>query len=111
MDWSCNKDSSSSEFSESFSENGNSFYSETSSKMNSDSNLLDEYYENDISRALSAAIDTQNSDNDDQWIQIANWASNIISKTIEFSPMNTPGLVDCGRKISIVFYIYLGKNS
>ena len=74
MNASCNKDSSSSEFSESFSENGNSFYSGTSSEMNSDYNLLDEYYENDFSRDLSATIDTQNSNNDDQWIQIANRA-------------------------------------
>ena len=90
MDASSSKDvSSSSEFSEILTESDESVYSETSSESDSDSYYSDEYYENDISRDLSAAVDTQNQNNDDQWIQIADQASDIIS----------------------IFYIYLGKNS
>ena len=45
MDASCSKDvSSSSEFSESFSESDESVYSETSSESDSDSYYSDEYY-------------------------------------------------------------------
>ena len=90
MDASSSKDvSSSSEFSKILTESDESVYSETSSESDSDSYYSDEYYENDISRDLSAAVDTQNQNNDDQWIQIADQASDIIS----------------------IFYIYLGKNS
>ena len=94
---SCNKDvsSSSSEFSKSFTESDESGYSETS-ETNSDSYHSYEYYENDISQDLSAAMDTQNQNNDDQWIQIANKASNIIPTAIDFSP----GPVDCVSKDS-----------
>ena len=90
MDASSSKDvSSSSEFSEILTESDESVYSETSSESDSDSYYSDEYQENNISRDLSAAVDTQNQNNDDQWIQIADQASDIIS----------------------IFYIYLGKNS
>ena len=41
-------------------------------------------------------MDTQNQNNDDQWIQIANKASNIIPTAIDFSP----GPVDCVSKDS-----------
>ena len=94
---SCNKDvsSSSSEFSKSFTESDESVYSETS-ETNSDFYHSYEYYENDISQDLSAAMDTQNQNNDDQWIQIANKASNIIPTAIDFSP----GPVDCVSKDS-----------
>ena len=95
MDASCSKDSSSSEFSESFSESDESVYSETPSEWGSDSYYSDEYCEIDISRDLSAAVDTQNQSNDDQWIQIADQASGIIPTAIDFSPINTPGPVDC----------------
>ena len=79
MDASCSKDvSSSSEFSKSFSESDASVYSETSSESDSDSYYSDGYYENDISLDLSAAVDTQNQNNEDQWIQIADQASDII---------------------------------
>ena len=44
-------------------ESDESVYSETS-KTNSDSYNSDEYYENDISQDLEAAIDTQNQNND-----------------------------------------------
>ena len=82
MDISCSKDvSSSSKFRESFSESDESVYSETSSESDSHSSYSDEYYENDTSRDLSAAVDTQNQ-NDDQWIQIADQASDIIPTTI-----------------------------
>ena len=78
MDASCSKDaSSSSEFSESFSESDELVYSETSSQSDSDSYYSDQYYENDISRDLSAAVDTRTQNNDDQWIQIADQASDI----------------------------------
>ena len=85
--------SSSSEFSESFSESDESVYSETSSESDSDSYYSGEYYENYISWDLSAAVDTQNQNNDDQWIQIADQASDIPT-SIDFSPINTPGPVD-----------------
>ena len=66
MDANCSKDvSSSSKFSESFTETDESVYSETSSESGSDSYYLDEYYENNISRDLSAAVDTQNQNNDE----------------------------------------------
>ena len=79
MDASCSKDiSSSSEFSKHFTESDESVYSETSSESDSDSYHSDEYYENNISRDLSAAVDSQNQNNDDQWIQIADQASDII---------------------------------
>ena len=100
MDISCSKDvSSSSKFRESFSESDESVYSETSSESDSHSSYSDEYYENDTSRDLSAAVDTQNQ-NDDQWIQIADQASDIIPTSIDFSPINTPGPVDCISKDS-----------
>ena len=90
MDASSSKDvSSSSEFSEILTESDESVYSETSSESDSDSYYSDEYQENNISQDFSAAVDTQNQNNDDQWIQIADQASDIIS----------------------IFYIYLGKNS
>ena len=96
MDANCSKDvSSSSKFSESFTETGESVYSETSSESDSDSYYSDEYYENNISRDLSAELDTQNQNNDDQWIQIADQASDTIPTAIDFSPINTPGPVDC----------------
>ena len=79
MDASCSKDiSSSSKFSKHFTESDESVYSETSSESDSDSYHSDEYYENNISRDLSAAVDSQNQNNDDQWIQIADQASDII---------------------------------
>ena len=96
MDGSCSKGvGSSSEFSESFSESDEPVYSETSSESDTDSYFSDEYYENDLSRDLSAAVDTQNQNNDDQWIQIADQASDTIPAAIDFSPINTPGPVDC----------------
>ena len=62
MDANCSRDdSSSSEFSESFTETNESVYSETS-ESGSDSYYSDEYYENNISWDLSAAVDTQNWD-------------------------------------------------
>ena len=45
-------------------------------------------------------MDTQNQNNDDQWIQIADQASDIIPTAIDFSPNNTPGPVDCVSKDS-----------
>ena len=83
MDASCSKDvvaTTSSEFSKSFFESDEPVYSETSSESDSVSYYSDEYYENDISRDLSAAVDTQNQNNDDQWIQIADQASDITQK-------------------------------
>ena len=101
MDANCSKDvSSSSEFSESFTETDESVYSETSSESGSDSYYSDEYYENNISRDLSAAVDTQNQNNDDQWIQIADQASDTIPTAIDFSPNYTPRPVDCVSKDS-----------
>ena len=101
MDASCSKDvSSNSKFSETFTESDELVYSETSSETNSDSYHLDEYYENYISWDLSAAIDTQNQNNDDQWIQIADQALDIIPTAIDFSPINTPGPVNCVSKNS-----------
>ena len=88
MDASCSKDvvaTTSSEFSKSFSESDEPVYSETSSESDSDSYYSDEYYENDISRDLSAAVDTQNQNNDDQWIQIADQASDIIPTALDLS--------------------------
>ena len=86
MDASCSKDvSSSSEFSKSFSESDESVYSETSSESDGDSYYSDAFYENDISRDLSAAVDTQNQNNDDQWIQIADQASDIIPTALDLS--------------------------
>ena len=81
MDASCSKDvSSSSKFSKSFTESDESVYSETSSESDSDSYYSDKYYENDISRDLSAAVDTQNQNNDDQWIQIADQIQTLSQK-------------------------------
>ena len=101
MDASCSKDvSSNSKFSETFTESDELVYSETSSETNSDSYHSDEYYENYISWDLSAAIDTQNQNNDDQWIQIADQALDIIPTAIDFSPINTPGPVNCVSKNS-----------
>ena len=69
IDANCSKDvSSSSEISESFTETDESVYSEISSESGSDSYYSNEYYESNISRDLSAAVDTQNQNNDDQWI-------------------------------------------
>ena len=83
MDGSCNKDvSSSGKFSQSFTESDESVYSETSSESDSDSYYSDECQENNISQDLSAAVDTQNQNNDDQWIQIADQASDIIPTSI-----------------------------
>ena len=59
MDASCSKAvSSSSKFSKHFTESDESVYSETSSELDSDSYHSDEYYENNISRDLSAAVDS-----------------------------------------------------
>ena len=81
MDASCSKEvSSSREFNKSFTESDESVYSETSSESDSDSYYSDEYQENNISRDFSAAVDTQNQNNDDQWIQIADQASDISQK-------------------------------
>ena len=67
MDASCSKDvCSSSKFSKSFTESDESVYSETSSESDSDSYYSDEYYENNISQDLSAELDTQNQNNDNQ---------------------------------------------
>ena len=79
MDASSSKDvSSSSKSSKSFTESDESVYSETSSESDSDSYYSVEYYENNISQDLSAAVDTHNQNNEDQWIQIADQASDII---------------------------------
>ena len=108
MDASCSKDvSSSSKFSKSFTESDESVYSETSSESDSDSYHSDEYYENNISRDLSAAVDSQNQNNDDQSIQIADQASDIIPTAIDFSPINTPGPVDCVSKDSKLHEYFL----
>ena len=86
MDASCSKDvSSSSEFSECFTESDELVYSEKSSESDSDSYHSDEYYENNISRDLSPAVDSQNQ----------NQASDIIPTAIDFSAINTPETVDC----------------
>ena len=69
MDASCSKNvSSSSKYSKSFTESDESVYSEISSESDCDSYHSDEYYENDISWDLSSAVDTQDQNNDDQWI-------------------------------------------
>ena len=79
MDASSSKDvSSSSKSSKSFTESDESVYSETLSESDSDSYYSVEYYENNISQDLSAAVDTHNQNNEDQWIQIADQASDII---------------------------------
>ena len=97
MDANCCKDvSSSSEFSESFTETDESVYSEASSESGSDSYYSDECYESNISRDLSAAVDTQNQNNDDQWIQ----ASDTIPTAIDFSPNHTLRPLDCVSKDS-----------
>ena len=101
MDASCSKDvSSSSKFSKSFTESDESVCSETSSESASDSYYSDEYYKNDTSWDLSAAVDTQNENDDDQWIQIADQASDIITPAIDLSPINTPRPVYCVCKDS-----------
>ena len=41
------------------------------------------------------------------FLEIANQASDIISKTIEFSPINTPGPVDCVREDSKPHHYFL----
>ena len=59
-------------------------------------------------------MDVQNQNNDDQWIQIADRASDIILTAITFSPVNTPGPVECVSKDckpNDFFYIYFGKNT
>ena len=89
---------SSSKFDKGFTESDESVYSETS-ETKSDSYHSDEYYEN-ISWDLSAAMNIQNQNNDDQWIQIAHQASDIIPTAIDFSPVNTPGSVDYVSKDS-----------
>ena len=43
-------------------------------------------------------MDTQNQNNDDRWIQLADQASDIIPTAIDCSPINTPGPVDCVSK-------------
>ena len=116
MEASCSKNvTSSSEFSKSFTGSDESVYSETSSETNSDSYHSDQYFENEISQDLSAAMDSQkNQNNDDQWIQIADQPSDVIRTAIDFSPINTPGPLDCvsqDSKPHDYFYIYLGKNS
>ena len=45
-------------------------------------------------------MDTQNQNNDDQWIQIADQTSDIIPTSTDFSLINTPGPVDCVSKDS-----------
>ena len=40
-------------------------------------------------------MDTQNRNNNDQWIPIADQAPDIIPTVIDFSPINTPEPVDC----------------
>ena len=102
MDASCSKyvSSSSSEFSKSYTESDESVYSEKSSESNSDSCHSDESYENNISWDLSAAMDTQNQNNNDQWIQIADQVPDIIPTVIDFSPINTTEPVDCVSKDS-----------
>ena len=45
-------------------------------------------------------MDTQNQNNDDQWIQIADQASDTIPTAIDFSPNYTPIPVDCVSKDS-----------
>ena len=45
-------------------------------------------------------MDTQNQHNDDQWIQIADQASDIIPTAINFSHINTARPVDCVSKDS-----------
>ena len=45
-------------------------------------------------------MDTQNQNNDDQWIQIADQASDTIPTAIAFSPNYTPIPVDCASKDS-----------
>ena len=40
-------------------------------------------------------MDTQNQNNDDQWIQIADQASDINSTAMDLSPIYTPRPVDC----------------
>ena len=55
---------------------------------------------NDISCNLSAAVDTQNQNKDDQWTQIADQASDIIPTATDFYPINTPGPVHCVSKDS-----------
>ena len=66
------------------------------------------YYKNDVSQDLLAAVDTQNQNNNDQWIQIADQARDIPT-AIDFSPTNTPGPVDCVSKDSKPheYYLYL----
>ena len=94
MDANCSKDvSSSSEFSESFTETDESVYSETSSESGSDSYYSDEYYENNISRDLSAAVDTQNQNNDE-------WSVDSDSRSSFRYYPNTPRRVDCVSKDS-----------
>ena len=108
MDANCSKDvSSSSEFSESFTETDESVYSETSSESGSDSYYSDEYYENNISQDLSAELDTQNQNSDNQWIQITDQASDTIPTAIDFSPNYTLRPVDCVSKDSKTHEFFL----
>ena len=93
MDVNCSKDvSSSSEFSESFTETDESVYSEAS-ESGSGSYYSDEYYENNISRDLSAALDTQNQNNDE-------WSVDSDSRSSFRYYPNTPRPVDCVSKDS-----------
>ena len=64
------------------------------------------YYKNDVSQDLLAAVDTQNQNNNDQWIQIADQARDIPT-AIDFSPINTPGPVDCVSKDSKLHEYFL----
>ena len=108
MDANCSKDvSSSSKFSESFTETDESVYSETSSESGSDSYYSDEYYENNISQDLSAELDTQNQNSDNQWIQITDQASDTIPTAIDFSPNYTLRPVDCVSKDSKTHEFFL----
>ena len=40
-------------------------------------------------------VNSQNQNNDNQWNQVADQASNIIPTAVEFFLINTPGTVDC----------------
>ena len=68
---------------------------------------MDEYNENNISRDLSAAVDTQNQNNDDHWIQTADQASDTIPTAIDFSLNYTPRPVDCVSKDSKIHEYFL----
>ena len=68
------------------------------STVTSDFNHPSEDYINYISRALSAEMMCTQNNDQNSGRSGRYWASNIVPTPIQFSPVNTPGRVDCIMK-------------